>query len=686
MAHPQTPMALAPPVERMMFDGYAERPPDLPEIADDEQFSSIVSKLSSCIIDAIDGPHTFEQMRTSHEGRELRLLVSHLSANVRHPAIVNAILALKWHFASLEPDDRGLNQTRGHACEIVAWRFLAHLSESDIINYLLYELPGPSANSDEPRDVENGHSVLHESSLPEVHEGTPLIPSPHISVYQRHNRSKSSLSHTFQARVERTLSSSLEEDPMAIFIGLNGLEVAAVADAKSFLGQRKVQEVLNGIWKGDIVFWETLSRNSRKKAHFYNKRKADPYCRLRVPKYQKVFEALFFASFLALYYAVLVERNPRHVTPTEILLYIWIAAFAYDELSEFRDAGTLFYSTDFWSSWDLGIIGIGVAFFVARLIGLIKMDDNIIDTAFDILSLEALFLVPRICSLLSLHPYFGTLIPCLREMTKDFVKFLGVVVILYLAREKFTPSEMSWILIKVFFGSSYLGFDVMREISPYLGPPVMLVFVCLTQILLVTSLISLLSNSLTKVMDHAREEYLFIFSVYILEASTSNRLTYFYPPLNLLPLVFLRPLRLFVPAEKLRHARIVLLKVTHCGYLGAIMAFETVSNRLAPKSDGNKAGTWAEETMDSRQSRDHASSQRRRPALDGRASLSKTGQEGHQEPNAHAKGRHGRKGKEAEKNEERGKADASELHELIARLSQQVDELRDVVAEQRRRL
>lgn len=59
---------------------------------------------------------------------------------------------------------------------------------------------------------------------------------------------------------------------MAIFIGLNGLEVAAVADAKSFLGQRKVQEVLNGIWKGDIVFWETLSRNSRKKAQFYNKR------------------------------------------------------------------------------------------------------------------------------------------------------------------------------------------------------------------------------------------------------------------------------------------------------------------------------------------------------------------------------------------------------------------------------
>jgi hypothetical protein len=39
-----------------------------------------------------------------------------------------------------------------------------------------------------------------------------------------------------------------------------------------------------------------------------------------------------------------------------------------------------------------------------------KDSDRIIDVAFDILSLEALFMVPRICSLLSLNPYFGTLV------------------------------------------------------------------------------------------------------------------------------------------------------------------------------------------------------------------------------------------------------------------------------------
>src|SRR5450755_3350682 len=72
-------------------------------------------------------------------------------------------------------------------------------------------------------------------------------------------------------------------------------------------------------------------------------RTADPYARLRVPKYQKAFESIFFASFLALYYAVLVQRNQTYITPIEILLYIWIAAFAYDEFGEYWDAGYLFY-------------------------------------------------------------------------------------------------------------------------------------------------------------------------------------------------------------------------------------------------------------------------------------------------------------------------------------------------------
>lgn len=80
-------------------------------------------------------------------------------------------------------------------------------------------------------------------------------------------------------------------------------------------------------------------------------------------------------------------------------------------------------------------------------------------------------------------------------------------------------------------------------------------------------------------MAHAREEYLFQYSIYVLESSTSRRLTYFMPPLNLLPLTLLRPLRLFFPSEQVRRIRIFVLKATHLPFMAVIWAYEK-SRRL----------------------------------------------------------------------------------------------------------
>ncbi|KAH8594543.1 hypothetical protein B0O99DRAFT_625182 [Bisporella sp. PMI_857] len=556
----------------------------LPEISPEDAFVEVVKALSIYFVDEIRIPSTFEQLRTTSAGHKIRILVEYLVVNVTNPALVNALLTLKWHFSTLDVDDRGLNETRANACEIVAWRFLSRISERDAVDYCLYELP--NTDIEVGSDAEPATEPTESSSLlPQFRASTPTI-RPTSSKRVELLRSVSHMGGVFGGEDEGLDD---EEDPTSAFTGLNGLEIAAVADCKKFLSQRIVQKIVHGIWNGDITFWENLSANTRKKPQFYNKRRSDHFTRLRVPRYIKAFEVLFFASFLFLYYAVLVERNPYYFTLKEIFLYIWFAAFTYDELSEFIDAGSIFYAVDIWNGCDLIIILIGVAFFITRIIGRVKNSATIVDTAFDILSLEALFMVPRICSLLSLHPYFGTLIPCLKVMTKDFVKFMVVVAVLYvgflttfslLARDQLTLYEMSWILIKVFFGSSYLGFDIMYDINRHLGPPLMLIFVTMTNILLVTSLISILSNSFTQVITHAREEYLFVYSVYVLEASTSNRLTHFYPPLNLIPLFFIRPLRLFVSAEKLRSTRIVVLKITHLPIVGAIWLFESANDKV----------------------------------------------------------------------------------------------------------
>lgn len=193
-------------------------------------------------------------------------------------------------------------------------------------------------------------------------------------------------------------------------------------------------------------------------------------------------------------------------------------------------------------------------------------------------------MIPRIFSILSLSPAWGTLIPCLKEMGKDFFKYMVLVVVVYcgflttfslVGRDVFAFKSMAWILTKIFYGSAPIGFEVMNQIDPFFGPPLMIIFITLSSFLLMGSLTGMLSNSFSRVITHAKEEYLYVYSVYVLEASTSNRLTHFYPPFNLLALVIFRPWRLiFAADEKFRVGRIMLLKATHWPIVGIIKLYE----------------------------------------------------------------------------------------------------------------
>ncbi|XRM40987.1 hypothetical protein ABZX51_004289 [Aspergillus tubingensis] len=569
----------------------AEQPPfEVPIIDDNEPLVDVVRKLHNYLVIAInDVACTFEELRFSPHAHSLRLLLYSLAENSHNPCIIAALMILKWQFTNDAETDWGLNESRGYACEYVAWQFLCHVNQRETIEFLLEELKTPMQGGMDISQAERGTSgfaTMASEAFPQDDERTPLLLSSSSSLYRffgGKRRAGSSLDIN-EPGSNMSASDAYELEKLSRFFGLNALEIATIAHAKRFLSQKVVQKVIDNIWKGEIVFWDSLSVHSKKKPQFFNKRTADPYSRLRVPVYRKAFEAAFFVSFLFLYYAVLVERKPTGIGIFETMMYIWIAAFAYDEVSGMADTGMLFYQMDFWSAWNMGIIGTGLAFVIARIIGLAKQSDYITDLSFDILSLEALFLVPRICSLVSLNSYFGSLIPVLKEMTKAFFRFIPIVVVLYLgflttftmlARDRLSLRQMSWILVKVFFGSNVLGFDIAHDISPIFGYGLMLIFVSMTNLLLISSLVSLMSMSLEGVMAHAREEYLFQLSIYVLESSNSRRLTYFMPPLNLIPLLCIRPMRLFLPAEHIRRVRIVLLRATHLPFVALIWAYES---------------------------------------------------------------------------------------------------------------
>ncbi|KAL4999192.1 hypothetical protein BDV10DRAFT_165440 [Aspergillus recurvatus] len=569
---------------------------DTPIIDDDEPLVNVVQKLYSFLTSSISEVwYKFEEIKLTPDPR-LRALVNSLAENSHNPRIIPALMILKWKFDKVAEHDDGQNETRGYACEYVAWQFLCHLNQRELIEYLLEELKPPTQSTDSVDSAEAGipscATFMAEDNSP-GDEHTPLLSS---STTRSQNFERNRGREEFLVNEHSEFDDYLDDvdgNEFSMFLGLNALEIATIAHAKKFLSQKVVQKVVNDIWNGEIVFWDSLSVHSTKKPQRFNKRTADPYSRLRVPVYRKAFEAVFFVSFLFLYYAVLLERNPTRVGNFEAVLYVWIAAFAYDELGGLVDSGMLFYQMTFWNLWDLCIIGTGLAFVVTRIIGLGEKDEYITDLSFDILSLEALFLVPRIFSLVSLNPYFGSLIPVLKEMTKAFFRFVPVIIILYLgflttftmlARDRLSSKKMSWILVYVFFGSNYLGFDICYDISPVFGCGLMLVFVSVTSLLLISSLVSLMSMSMEGVMSHAREEYLFQLAIYVLESSTSKRLTYFMPPLNLIPLLCIRPMRLFLPAAEIRRVRIILLRATHLPCVALLWAYES-SRRFLSRRD-----------------------------------------------------------------------------------------------------
>lgn len=240
-------------------------------------------------------------------------------------------MALKGHFKVIESDDDcGINESRGFACELVAWQFVLQLSEQDALDHLLFELRDEDDDGYDSDDEETGLLSRHRHRNGNGTNG------------QSHGNGNGG------GPTGNNFKSGKGEGFSEPFMNLNTLEIAAVSGAKKFLSQRAIQDVVTGIWNGEIVFWDNLNVNAVKKPRFHNKKTGDPWCRLRVPRYMKTFEILFFVCFLALFYIVSLQRVMHSITVWEIIFFVFTLGFAFDELDDFVESGAYFYSTDIW--------------------------------------------------------------------------------------------------------------------------------------------------------------------------------------------------------------------------------------------------------------------------------------------------------------------------------------------------
>lgn len=126
------------------------------------------SSRRSYIIEAVDSPLSWEDLRSSKHLKALQPLINYLSKDCHHTAVVAALIALKGHFKAIESDDNcDINEARGLACELVAWQFVLTLSDQEALEYLLFELREDDDDDDDEQDDEetgllsglrNGHA------------------------------------------------------------------------------------------------------------------------------------------------------------------------------------------------------------------------------------------------------------------------------------------------------------------------------------------------------------------------------------------------------------------------------------------------------------------------------------------------------------------------------------------------
>ena len=489
----------------------------------------------------------------------------------------------------------GTSKTRALVCELLAIKLLKEFSTRELIDALSYDFDPLQGQS--PSLTVTGN-VGSNWDLPKLARGQP--------------------------RVTR----------------ISTLEVAIRAQAKRFLAQILVVRHLEAIWAGKIVFhsaadslhrlqpsivpnqnrgYGTISGHpilkastsmlqpakqrehhepipvwTRRSVTLYNPRDASllKLSRLRVPRYRQILSTCSLALLLALYVAVLAQRS-LNITALEVVFWVWSAGFMLDEIVGFNEQGFSLYLMSFWNTFDLGILLIFMIFYGMRIFGVFIHDSRrrqeVSGQAYDILAANAILLFPRLFSVLDHYRYFSQLLIAFRLMVMDLLAVMLLIVIgssgffvaftLAFGNDGYDPLKIAYALFQMVMGFTPAAWTLWGEYD-VLGRTILTIFLFMCQFLIVTILISVLTNSFTAIVANANEEHQFLFAVNTISMVKSDALFSYVAPTNILAWL-LTPLRSVFPFRQYVKINRTVIKITHFPILFAIYLYERIFLRRA---------------------------------------------------------------------------------------------------------
>ncbi len=413
---------------------------------------------------------------------------------------------------------------------------------------------------------------------------------------------------------------------------ISTLEISIRAQAKRFLAHPLVVQQLEAVWAGSIVFHsaadhlhrppEKITPNQtrgygatgasgpilqaspgrlqpakqrdhvqpvkvavRRSATIYDPHDASLFklSRLRVPRYRQFLSTCSFAILLGLYLAVLIERSLR-ITALEVVFWFWSAGFMLDEIVGFNEQGFSLYILSFWNAFDVGILLLLVCYYCMRLYGILMPDarkHHVADMAYDVLAANAVLLFPRLFSVLDHYRYFSQLLIAFRMMARDLVAVFILIVIscsgFFVAftlsfGDSYNAGDVAYALFQMLMGFTPAAWDSWGSYN-VLGKAILTLFLFICHFLIVTILITVLTNSFMAIVQNANEEHQFVFAVNTISMVKSDALFSYIAPANVLAWI-LAPLRFCIPFRQFVRLNRTVIKVTHFPVLFIIYAYE----------------------------------------------------------------------------------------------------------------
>ncbi|WEW56945.1 hypothetical protein PRK78_002404 [Emydomyces testavorans] len=527
---------------------------------------------------------TWEQLRSPQVSQFLLkpiqkvIHTAHFSKATLYALMANCLQFRKE--ADIKPGISGTSRTRAMVCELLAIKLLKEYTTRELIDALSYDF----------------HPLQGQSppSTSSTLQGTGWYPT---------NRNQ------------------------LLFNGvrISCLEIAIRAQAKNFLAHPVVVQQLEAIWAGTIVFhsvadhlhrqpfgkiaqkkqYGSFNRGAanalndirvnsngsivRRSVSLYDPRDASLFklSRLRVPRYRQVLSTCSFAVLLCLFLIVVQSRSFR-LTTLELVFWFWSAGFMLDEIVGFNEQGFSLYLMSFWNTFDVGILFLLFCYYCLRLYSVILLDHEAAKLAYDVLAATAVLLVPRLFSVLDHYRYFSQLLIAFRMMAADL---LAVLILIIISCSGFfvaftlsfghgdSPSSVAYALFQMIMGFTPAAWQLWDRYN-LLGKAILTLFLFICHFLVVTILITVLTNSFMAIVQNANEEHQFVFAVNTISMVKSDALFSYLAPTNVLawgiaPLRFIIPFRSFIKLNR------TVIKATHFPILFTIYLYERIILRSA---------------------------------------------------------------------------------------------------------